>query len=59
MPAAVSPKNIAERLTEHWSPRVVGEQEVQVLLFERKTTLHSGNEINSRTRSIEDQLRPV
>jgi mannose-6-phosphate isomerase-like protein (cupin superfamily) len=123
MPVAVSPKSIAERLTEHWSPRVVGEvddnyvkvaklagefgwhahahedemflvlkgtlriemeagpvtigegefyvvpkgvrhnpvaeQEVHVLLFERKTTLHSGNEINSRARSIEDQLRPV
>jgi mannose-6-phosphate isomerase-like protein (cupin superfamily) len=123
MPIAVAPKIVAERLTEHWSPRVVGEvddnyvkvaklagefgwhahdredemflvlkgtlriemeagpvtiregefyvvpkgvrhnpvaeQEVHVLLFERKTTLHSGNEVTSKTRSIEEQLRPV
>ena len=123
MPIAVAPKIIAERLTEHWSPRVVGEvddnyvkvaklagdfgwhaheledemflvlkgtlriemeagpvtsregefyvvpkgvrhnpvaeQEVHVLLFERKSTLHSGNEVTSKTRSIEEQLRPV
>ena len=37
----------------------VAEQEVHVLLFERKSTLHSGNEVTSKTRSIEEQLRPV
>lgn len=25
MPVAIAPKSIAERLTEHWSPKVVGE----------------------------------
>jgi len=123
MAVATSPKDIAERLTEHWSPRVIGEvddnyvkvaklkgefgwhahdhedemflvlkgtlriemeagpvtigegefyvvpkgvrhnpvaeQEVHVLLFERKSTQHSGNEVNSNTRSIEEQLRPI
>jgi len=123
MPHAVAPRHIAAALTEHWSPRVVGEvddhyvkvakllgvfgwhahacedelflvlkgrlriemeagpveigegefyvvpkgvrhnpvavEEVHVMLFERKTTLHSGNEVTDKTRSIEDQLRPV
>jgi mannose-6-phosphate isomerase-like protein (cupin superfamily) len=123
MLSAVSPRQVADRLTEHWSPRVVGEvddsyvkvakllgtfgwhahdeedelffvlrgrlriemeagaveigegefyvvpkgvrhnpvaeQEVQVLLFERKSTRHSGSDINEKTRSIEEQLRPV
>jgi mannose-6-phosphate isomerase-like protein (cupin superfamily) len=121
MPQAISPRHIAASLTEHWSPRVVGEvddnyvkvakllgvfgwhahagedelfmvlkgrlriemeagaveigegefyvvpkgvrhnpvavEEVHVMLFERKTTLHSGNEVNEHTRSIADQLR--
>ena len=123
MPAAVSPEQIAARLTEYWSPRIVGEvddnyikvarllgvfgwhahasedemflvlkgrlriemeagaveigagefyvvpkgvrhnpvaeEEVHVLLFERKSTLHAGGEDNPHTRSIEEQLRPV
>jgi len=123
MPQAIAPHHIAASLTEHWSPRVVGEvddnyvkvakllgtfgwhshdhedelflvlkgrlkiemeagaveisegefyvvpkgvrhnpvaaEEVHVMLFERKSTLHSGNEVTDRTRSIEDQLRPV
>lgn len=37
----------------------VAAQEVHVMLFERKSTLHSGNEVTDKTRSIEDQLRPV
>ena len=37
----------------------VAAQEVHVLLFERKTTLHSGNEVTDKTRSLSDQLRPV
>lgn len=37
----------------------VAEQPCLVMLIERKTTLHSGNVVNERTRSIADQLRPV
>jgi mannose-6-phosphate isomerase-like protein (cupin superfamily) len=123
MPQAIAPRQVAASLTEHWSPRVVGEvddsyvkvakllgvfgwhahenedelflvlkgrlridmeagaveigegefyvvpkgvarnpvaaEEVHVMLFERKTTLHSGNEVTDKTRSITDQLRPV
>jgi mannose-6-phosphate isomerase-like protein (cupin superfamily) len=123
MPKAIAPRAIAAALTEHWSPRVVGEvddnyvkvakllgefgwhahdhedemflvlegrlkielaggaveigagefyvvpkgvrhnpvaeEEVHVMLFERKSTLHSGNDVTDKTRSIEDQLRPV
>jgi mannose-6-phosphate isomerase-like protein (cupin superfamily) len=123
MPHAIAPRHIAASLTEHWSPRVVGEvddnyvkvakllgvfgwhahehedelflvlkgrlriemeagaveigegefyvvpkgvrhnpvaaEEVHVMLFERKSTLHSGNEVTDKTRSIADQLRPV
>jgi len=28
-------------------------------LIERKTTLHTGNEVTDRTRSLAEQLRPV
>ena len=123
MPEVIAPRRIAASLTEHWSPRVVGEvddnyvkvakllgefgwhahehedemflvlkgrlkielaagaveigegefyvvpkgvrhnpvaaEEVHVMLFERKSTLHSGNEVTDKTRSIEDQLRPL
>ena len=37
----------------------VAAEEVHVMLFERKTTLHSGNEVTDKTRSLADQLRPV
>jgi hypothetical protein len=37
----------------------VAEQECQIMLIERKTTLHTGSEINDRTRSLADQLLPV
>ena len=37
----------------------VAEQECHVMLIERKSTLHTGNEVTSHTRSIADQLRPV
>lgn len=33
--------------------------ECLLMLIERKSTLHTGNEVNERTRSIEDQLRPA
>lgn len=123
MPQAIAPRHIAASLTEHWSPRVVGEvddnyvkvakllgafgwhahdhedelflvlkgrlkiemeagaveigegefyvvpkgvrhnpvaaEEVHVMLFERKTTLHTGDEVTDKTRSIDEQLRPV
>lgn len=37
----------------------VAEEECHILLIERKTTLHTGNEVTERTRSIQDQLRPI
>ena len=37
----------------------VAEQECHVMLIERKTTLHTGTEQTSKTRSIEEQLRPI
>ena len=38
---------------------VVAEQECLVMLIERKTTLHTGNEVTDKTRSLAEQLRPV
>lgn len=35
----------------------VAEEECLVLLVERKSTLHTGNVVTGRTRSIEEQLR--
>jgi mannose-6-phosphate isomerase-like protein (cupin superfamily) len=35
----------------------VAEQECQVLLFERKSTAHTGDVVTDKTRSIEEQLR--
>jgi hypothetical protein len=29
------------------------------MLIERRSTLHTGNEVTERTRSLADQLRPV
>jgi mannose-6-phosphate isomerase-like protein (cupin superfamily) len=37
----------------------VAAEEVHVMLFERKSTLHTGNEVTDKTRSLEEQLRPV
>ena len=37
----------------------VAEEECQVLLIERKSTLHTGDMPSEKTRSITDQLRPV
>ena len=34
----------------------VADQEVHLLLFERKSTLHTGDTVTARTRSIEEQL---
>ena len=37
----------------------VAEQECQVLLIERKSTLHTGDVVTDKTRSIAEQLRPI
>ena len=37
----------------------VAEHECHVMLIERKTTLHTGDTVNEKTRSIAEQLRPV
>ena len=35
------------------------EQECHLMLIERKTTQHTGTEVTEKTRSLEEQLRPV
>jgi mannose-6-phosphate isomerase-like protein (cupin superfamily) len=37
----------------------VADEECHVLLVERKSTLHTGDLVNEKTRSIAEQLRPV
>jgi mannose-6-phosphate isomerase-like protein (cupin superfamily) len=37
----------------------VAEEECHVMLIERKTTQHTGTEVMDKTRSLEEQLRPV
>ncbi|MFN7980913.1 MAG: cupin domain-containing protein [Vicinamibacterales bacterium] len=37
----------------------VATEECHVMLVERKSTLHTGDVVNARTRSIEEQLRPL
>jgi mannose-6-phosphate isomerase-like protein (cupin superfamily) len=37
----------------------IAEQECQVLLIERKSTLHTGDVITDKTRSMAEQLRPI
>jgi mannose-6-phosphate isomerase-like protein (cupin superfamily) len=37
----------------------VADEECQLLLIERKSTLHTGDVTTEKTRSIADQLRPV
>ena len=37
----------------------IAEQVCQIMLFERKSTLHTGAEVTEKTRSLADQLRPV
>ena len=37
----------------------VAEEECHVLLIERKSTLHTGSTVTDKTRSIEEQLRPL
>ena len=37
----------------------VAEQECLLMLIERKSTKHTGEEVTAHTRSLADQLRPV
>ncbi len=37
----------------------VAEQECHLMLIERKTTLHTGDTVTEKTRSLAEQLRPV
>ncbi len=37
----------------------IAEEECLVMLIERKSTLHTGNEITDKTRSVVEQLRPL
>ncbi|MFC5476217.1 cupin domain-containing protein [Paraherbaspirillum soli] len=37
----------------------VAEQECHVMLIERKSTLHTGDVVTEKTRSLAEQLRPV
>ncbi len=37
----------------------VAHEECHIMLIERKSTLHSGNVVTDKTRSLADQLRPV
>ncbi len=36
----------------------VAAEECLVMLFERKSTRHTGNEVTGKTRTVEEQLRP-
>lgn len=37
----------------------VAEHECHLLLIERKTTRHTGEEVTDKTRSLDEQLRPL
>ena len=37
----------------------VAERECHLMLVERKSTLHTGDEVTDRTRTIAEQLRPL
>ena len=37
----------------------VAQDECHVMLIERKSTLHTGDAVNEKTRSLAEQLRPV
>jgi mannose-6-phosphate isomerase-like protein (cupin superfamily) len=37
----------------------VAEQECHIMLIEKKSTLHTGDTVTEKTRSLTDQLRPV
>jgi mannose-6-phosphate isomerase-like protein (cupin superfamily) len=37
----------------------IAEHECLIMLIERKTTLHTGDTVTEKTRSLADQLRPT
>ena len=37
----------------------IADEECHVMLIERKSTLHTGNEVTAQTRSVEEQLRSL
>ncbi|AIY40414.1 DSBH domain containing protein [Collimonas arenae] len=37
----------------------VAEEECHIMLIERKSTLHTGDVVSEKTRSLAEQLRPV
>jgi mannose-6-phosphate isomerase-like protein (cupin superfamily) len=37
----------------------IAEHECHIMLIERKSTLHTGGEVTSHTRSLTEQLRPL
>ena len=37
----------------------VAEEECHIMLIERKTTLHTGDVVSEKTRSLDEQLRPL
>lgn len=37
----------------------VADDECHVMLIERKSTLHTGTDVTDKTRSLDEQLRPV
>jgi mannose-6-phosphate isomerase-like protein (cupin superfamily) len=37
----------------------VAEEECHIMLIERKTTLHTGSVVTEKTRSLDEQLRPL
>lgn len=47
---------VVEKGTRH---NPVAKEECHVLLIERRSTLHTGDVVTDKTRSIEEQLRPL
>lgn len=37
----------------------IAKQECHLMLIERKSTLHTGSEVTDKTRTLDEQLRPV
>jgi len=37
----------------------IARQECHLMLIERKSTLHTGSEVTDKTRTLDEQLRPV
>ena len=66
MPSVLSPKQVAASLSEFWSPRVVAEVDDAYIKVAKvhgslawQATLHTGDVVTEKTRSLADQLRPV